>query len=123
MKTASAKAKGRRLQNWVRDTLLDIWQNYLTENDIRSAIMGERGEDIKMSNVAQQLIDLSIECKNVEKLNVWKAYEQCKNNTRPNETSVLVIKRNGVKRPLVVVDAEYFLKLHYKNITRKQNDE
>ena len=35
----SRKAKGRRLQNWVRDTLLSIFKT-LDDNDISCAIMG-----------------------------------------------------------------------------------
>ena len=72
MKTQSAKAKGRRFQQWVRDQL--------------------------------------IECKNQESLNVWKSYEQAEANSGDYE-SVVFIKRNNQK-PLVVVDAEYFIKLH-----------
>ena len=44
----SRKAKGRRLQNWVRDTLLSLFPK-LTDDDIYCAIMGERGVDIKLS--------------------------------------------------------------------------
>ena len=40
----SRKAKGRRLQNWTRDTLLSIFKT-LDDNDISCAIMGETGED------------------------------------------------------------------------------
>ena len=49
----SRKAKGRRLQNWVRDTLLEIFTS-LDSNDISCAIMGETGEDIKLSNPAKK---------------------------------------------------------------------
>ena len=54
----SRKAKGRRLQNWVRDTLLSIFKT-LDDNDISCAIMGETGEDIKLSNPAKKLIPYS----------------------------------------------------------------
>ena len=59
----SRKAKGRRLQNWVRDTLLSIFKT-LDDNDVSCAIMGETGEDIKLSNPAKKLIPYSFECKN-----------------------------------------------------------
>ena len=54
----SRKAKGRRLQNWVRDTLLKIFSNngFLDENDIKCAVMGETGADIKLSNTAKIII-------------------------------------------------------------------
>ena len=51
----SRKAKGRRLQNWVRDTLLSVFTS-LDNNDVSCAIMGETGEDIKLSNPAKKLI-------------------------------------------------------------------
>ncbi len=113
MKTSSAKAKGRRLQDWVRDELQYLWQDFLAPSDIRGAIMGERGEDIKLSNVAQKHIGLSIECKNVEKINIWKSYDQAVMNSRPNDEPILIIKKNRFE-PLVVVDAKWFFRMHQK---------
>ena len=40
--TRSRKAKGRRLQNWVRDSLRGLFLA-LTDDDVKVAIMGERG--------------------------------------------------------------------------------
>ena len=84
MKPQSAKAKGRNLQKWVRERLI-------------------------MARAARQRFPHSIECKNVEKLNIWEAYEQSKSNCGDYEP-IVVIKKNH-KKPLVVVDAEYFIKL------------
>jgi hypothetical protein len=41
---------------------------------------------------------------------VWKSYEQAEANSGDYEP-IVFIKRNNQK-PLVVVDAEYFVKLH-----------
>ena len=71
MKTASRKAKGRRLQNKIRDLLIEHFSDELEDDDIRCAIMGESGEDLKLSPAARKLIPYSIECKNQEKLNIW----------------------------------------------------
>ena len=63
--------------------------------------------------VVSQLVEhfpYSIECKNQEKVNVWSAYEQAESNCKGYEP-VVVIKKNR-KKPLVVIDAEYFVKLH-----------
>ena len=109
MKSRSAKNKGKRLQNSVRDILLETF-NQLEPDDIRSAIMGESGEDIKLSPAARKLIPYSFECKNQEKLNIWSAYDQAESNSGDYEPLV-VIKRNRQK-PLVVLDAEYFFQLH-----------
>ena len=109
MRSRSRKNKGKRLQNKVRDILLEAFQD-LEQDDIRSAIMGESGEDIKLSPAARKLIPYSIECKNQESLNVWKSYEQAQSNSGDYEP-VVFIKRNNQK-PLVVVDANYFINLH-----------
>ena len=75
MKTRSAKAKGRRLQNKIRDLLLEEFKE-LEPDDIRTAIMGETGEDIKLSPAARRKIPYSFECKNQEKLNIWESLKQ-----------------------------------------------
>ena len=76
MKTASRKAKGRRLQNKIRDLLIEHFSDELEVDDIRCAIMGESGEDLKLSPAARKLIPYSFECKNQEKLNIWDSLEQ-----------------------------------------------
>ena len=48
MKTSSAKAKGRRLQQKVRDLLLETFTE-LEPDDIRSTSMGVSGEDLQLS--------------------------------------------------------------------------
>ena len=75
MKTRSAKAKGRRLQNKIRDLLLEEFKE-LEPDDIRTAIMGETGEDIKLSPAARRKIPYSFECKNQEKINIWESLNQ-----------------------------------------------
>ncbi len=79
------------------------------EDDIKTAIMGEGGEDIKMARAAREKVPFSIEAKNVEKLNVWAAYAQACENCGAYEP-LLVMKKNR-KKPLVVMDAEAFFKL------------
>lgn len=108
MKTQSAKAKGRRLQQWVRDQLIE--ELGVHPEDVESRSMGAGGEDLIMARAAREKFPYSIECKNVEKLNVWDAYEQAKANSGDYEP-IVVMKKNG-KKPVVVVDAEYFVRLH-----------
>jgi len=107
MKPQSAKAKGRNLQKWVRDQLIE--QLDVHPEDIESRSMGAGGEDLIMARAARSKFPFSIECKNVEKLNVWEAYDQAKTNSGDYEP-IVVMKKNH-KKPLVVVDAEYFIKL------------
>ena len=107
MKTQSAKAKGRKLQQWVRDLILESFP--LESDDVRSTSMGAGGEDVLLSPAARKYFPFSIECKNVEKLNVWQAYEQAEANCGGNEP-LLVMKKNR-KSPLVVMDAEKFMEI------------
>ena len=108
MKTQSAKAKGRRFQQWVRDQLIE--ELGVHPEDIERRSMGAGGEDLIMARAAREKFPYSIECKNQESLNIWKSYEQAKANSGEHEP-VVFIKRNNQK-PLVVVDAEYFVRLH-----------
>ena len=110
MKTSSAKAKGRKLQQWVRDLLIEKLNVH--PEDIESRSMGAGGEDLIMARAAREKFPMSIECKNQEKVNVWEAYKQAEDNSGKYEP-VVIIKRNKSK-PLVVVDAEYFVSLFDK---------
>ncbi|SVB98734.1 uncharacterized protein METZ01_LOCUS251588, partial [marine metagenome] len=77
--------------------------------DIESRSMGAGGEDLIMARAARERFPFSVECKNVEKLNVWEAYEQAKSNSKDHEP-IVVMKKNQ-KKPLVVVDADFFISL------------
>ena len=111
MKTQSAKAKGRRLQQWVRDQLIE--QLDVHPEDIESRSMGAGGEDLIMARAAREKFPYSIECKNQESINIWKSYELAKENAG-NYEPIVVVKRNNTK-PLVLVDANYFVKMHEKD--------
>ena len=108
MKTQSAKSKGRRLQQWFRDLLIEKLEVH--PEDIESRSMGAGGEDLIMARAARKKFPYSIECKNQESVNIWKAYEQAGENSGDYEP-IVVLKRNKSK-PLVLVDAEYFVRLH-----------
>ena len=58
--------------------------------------MGESGEDIKLSPAAKIKIPYSFECKNQERLSIWKALEQADENS-DTRAPVLVFKRNRSK--------------------------
>tara|TARA_B100002019_G_C21216434_1_gene572295 strand:+ start:555 stop:893 length:339 start_codon:yes stop_codon:yes gene_type:complete len=107
MKTQSAKAKGRRLQQWFRDLLIEKLD--IHPEDVESRSMGAGGEDLIMARAAREKFPFSIEAKNQEKLNIWEAYKQASENSGDYEPLV-VLKRNNHK-PLVLIDAESFVKL------------
>ena len=107
MKTQSAKAKGRRFQQWVRDQLIEKLNVH--PEDVESRSMGAGGEDLIMARAAREKFPFSIECKNVEKLNVWEAYKQAKENAG-KYVPIVVMKKNQEK-PLIVIDAEEFVNI------------
>ncbi len=108
MKPRSAKNKGKRLQNKVRDLILEKF-NTLEEDDVRSITMGDSGEDILLSPAARRLFPYSVECKNQEKLNIWSALEQAEENSG-NYTPLVIFKRNRSKT-YAVLEFEELLNL------------
>ena len=107
MKARSAKNKGKRLQNILRDKLIELYPKL--SNDISSQNMGMTGEDIVLTPHAKKKLPYSFECKNVEKLNIWMSFKQCESNAGES-TPVLVIKRNREK-PKVVMDLDEWLEI------------
>ena len=83
--------------------------------DVESRSMGAGGEDLIMAKLLREKFPYSVECKNQEKLNIWESYSQAVQNCNDYEP-VVVIKRNNHK-PLVVVDAEYFVGLHKDEVS------
>ena len=105
----SSKAKGRRLQNLVRDKLREKFKNLLEEDDIKSATMGTVGEDIVLSPAARRKIPFSFECKNVERLQFWKTVEQSEGNSN-GRTPVIVVKKNG-RKPYIALPLDDWMEL------------
>ena len=92
MKTRSAKNKGKRLQNDVRDLILETFTE-LEPDDVRSTSMGCGGEDLQLSPAARKKFNFSVECKNQEKLNIWSALDQAEQNSGEH-TPLVIFKRN-----------------------------
>lgn len=118
MKTASAKQKGRRLQQDVCKKLLEV-SNGLEPDDIRSASMGAYGEDILFSPAARRQFPFSIECKNVERFSIWPAIDQSRDNCPAGSTPVVVFTRNR-ENPQISMPLEKFLEIYkvYLNATK-----
>ena len=115
MNIKSAKAKGRNLQNFVRDRLRKIFVEEWTKvprlepDDIKSQTMGMGGEDIVLSPIAKRLIPYSFECKNTERLNLWGSLDQCEGNCEDRDP-ILVFKKNRSK-VYAVIEFENLIKL------------
>ena len=118
----ASKAKGRRLQNYVRDMLRDVYHQ-LHEDYIKSQTMGMTGEDIVRSPAAKEVCAFSFECKNVERLQIWRAIEQCETNRPEYSAPAIVFKKNG-KQPYVAIPFTVFCDMlafeNDKNVERRE---
>lgn len=92
MKTSSCKAKGRHLQQTVRDKILSEFSD-LSPDDVRSTSMGSSGEDILLSPLARLKFPFSVECKNQESINIWSSIKQTEINAKEH-IPLLIFKRN-----------------------------
>ena len=109
MKPRSAKNKGKRLQNKVRDLILEKFNSKLESDDVRSITMGESGEDILLSPAARRLFPFSVECKSQERLSIWEALTQAEENSG-DHIPLLIFKRNRSKT-YAVLEFDELLKL------------
>ena len=98
MKTSSAKGKGRRLQQWTRDQILETFEE-LEPDDVRSTSMGASGMDVQLSPAAQKLFGFAVECKNVESRLMFGKHLNSAEANAGHLEPMLVIKKNG-KAPL-----------------------
>lgn len=93
MKPQSCKGKGRRLQQRVVASILERFPR-LSSDDVRSTSMGAQGEDVQLSAAGRDCVPLSIECKCVERLNVWACLEQAAKNTPDGAAPCLIFSKN-----------------------------
>lgn len=113
IKTSSAKAKGRKLQQWARDRILEIFPS-LTRDDVVSTGMGQTGEDVRLSSAARKKFPYSVECKSRKKIALYSDMDQAIANCPPGSEPLLIVKANR-RQPLAVIDADYFFKLLRKD--------
>ena len=122
MNPASAKAKGRRFRQAVRDDPREMPAPYgLEDGDTESTSMGVSGVDIIQSPAAKRVLPLCIECKAVEALNVvgifQKHYAQYAVKD-PNGLKLLIHTRNRIQ-PLVTLRWKDFLDILAANLKSK----
>tara|TARA_R100001377_G_C3150751_1_gene96186 strand:- start:123 stop:467 length:345 start_codon:yes stop_codon:yes gene_type:complete len=109
MKQNSRKAKGRYLQNIVRDRIVKLYPS-LTKKDIRTSTVGENGADVRLlTHTAKKLFPYSVETKNVKSYRLlYAAFRQARGHT--NLEPLLVLKGQREK-PVVILDMEHFFEL------------
>lgn len=115
MKTSSAKAKGRRLCQEIKE-LLHKWAPDLKPGDIEVTSSSVTGEDLKLSPAAREIYPFVCECKCQEALNVWKSLEQAESHLADRNQDygfyvpILFFRRNHSKT-YVALEIENFMKL------------
>lgn len=98
----SRKAKGRIFQNDISSHFRNLCSSnayYSLHPDrlnleIKPALMGESGVDIKFTGPSLDLIPFDIECKNHERWNVPKFWDQTLSNCGSDRIPLLCLKRN-----------------------------
>ena len=111
MRPQSAKAKGRRLQQWVGKQISKLIDRpFGPDEEIASREMSQSGTDIRLVGKAKKLFKYDIECKNCEKWSIFKWIEQAKSNTDKGRDWLIVAKRNRMD-PVVMMDWKAFVKL------------
>ena len=108
--TSSAKAKGRKLQQHVRDKLIELLSSRgIVDDDVKSTGMGQGGEDVQLSPLARKYMPVSIECKKYAKFAVYGPYEQAEKASGKYEP--LLVIQGDRKKPLAIVSLDYYLSL------------
>ena len=98
---ASRKAKGRRLQQAVRQDLID--RLGIDPGDILSTAMGQSGCDLYLSPAARERFPFGVECKARETISLPAWWKQCETNaSKVGLVPLLVFKRNR-EEPLAVL--------------------
>ena len=97
----SRKAKGRRLQQAVRQDLVDCLG--IDPGDILSTGMGQSGCDLYLSPAARARFPFGVECKAQERIALPEWWQQCTRNAdKVGLTPLLLIKRSR-EEPLAVL--------------------
>lgn len=106
---AAAKAKGRKLQQWVAEKIYDRYPE-LERGDVKSCPMGSGGVDVILSPAAKRLHPYSYECK--ARANGFSAlYDALDQAERGDGLTPVMVAKQDRKRPLVVLYADDFFKL------------
>lgn len=101
----SARAKGKNFEK--------EWSEILRSNhlDLEAERNPSSGAGFTKGDVYSSL-PYHFECKKVEKLNIWKAIEQAeRDSSLSNKIPCVVISRNFLKEPWVVLPSSEWIKL------------
>lgn len=115
MKTSSAKAKGRKLQQFTAQLIQKIFN--LKDGDVESQPMGSAGVDIRMAAIARDVLPISIECKNMKSFPSLTALTQSRANKFPDTIPAVVWKPfgKGMEESIIYFNLEEFLNWYKEN--------
>lgn len=117
--TSSAKAKGRKLQQWMAAKIAEaIGLESGKDCPVESRPMGQTGVDIRLDKDALKLFPFSVECKAQENWSIPSWIVQAKTNVLPKTDWLLVVKRSR-EDPVVIMDAATFFKMFEEGYNRK----
>jgi hypothetical protein len=108
------RLKGFKFEQRVSRIILNIFHKFLGKGDVKPTPMSNNGEDIILSDRAEKILPVTLECKDHKNryIGTYDIYEQARKHN-PNKEPVGVITDSYNKLPvLAVVDFEHYLKLH-----------
>lgn len=98
---ASRKAKGRRLQQAVRQDLVD--RLGIDPGDILSTAMGQAGCDLYLSPAARERFPFGVECKAQERIALPEWWQQCARNAAAEGLAPLLVLKQSRREALAVL--------------------
>jgi hypothetical protein len=98
---ASRKAKGRRLQQAVRQDLID--RLGIAPGDVQSTAMGQGGCDLYLSPAARAQFPFGVECKAQERIALPEWWKQCTANAEAEGLAPLLVLKQSRREPLAVL--------------------
>lgn len=115
--TKACKAKARLLQNLVAEKLQELFR--LGPDDIKPALMGEQGMDIKLSSRMRSLFPYAIECKSQEKIDLWAALQQAEVNAKKENLAPLLVFKRSRSKVYVAIEITDFLEIVMRSLCPK----
>jgi hypothetical protein len=116
---ASRKAKGRRMQQAVRQDLVEHLG--IDPGDILSTAMGQAGCDLYLSPAARERFPFGVECKAQERIALPEWWQQCTRNAAVEGLTPLLVLKQSRREPLAVLRWEDLLALLSWQDSRWQN--
>jgi len=111
IKTSSAKAKGRNLQNDVAKKIGELLNLPIGKDEmICGREMGQSGTDVRLTGIAKEKFKWSVEAKAGNSFSFKSAVEQARKNILPNTNWLLVTRRDRDKA-IVSIDCDVFFDL------------